>query len=1692
MTEHSTTQIDSLEDYDEHIREEISKLRKIADDARSNGEDPADHVEIGQARDIAERCEKLLQEELTGIDGLQDKIRHYENETDLDREQISFKIADAFVEGDLGSDLSKEERVEAAIRVAVALLTEGVVAAPLEGIEYVTLEKNDDGTDYIRVYYNGPIRSAGGTGQALSVLVADHVRQKLGISAFKPRDNEVQRYKEEIKLYDDENGLQYLPKDKEIITIIDNCPIMLDGMGTTDKETSAYRDLERIDTNSARGGVCLVAAEGIAQKAPKIQRIVDDIDIDNWGWLTDLPTVNIEDEEETEDDTDSDSESSQTTSMSELTSVETTDYIDPTVINEQIFDPSDKYMKKLPAGRPLYASPSTDGGFRLRYGRARNTGIAASGFHPATMVAMEDSIATGMQHKTERPGKAQGTSPVDSIEGPTVKLYDGTVKTLQTEKEAKEAVDKIESIIDVGEILINYGEFRENNHPLGPSPYVSEWWIQDLENAGMPTKHLDINKIDFQTARELSNNWNVPLLPKHTYLFSDITAEEVQQLGEQLETAQKYTGDDNYDYTMETTPTVTNALETLLCPHKQENEETILLAKEDYERLNYYTQNIPETIDTNKSGLEIINETITETLLPRATIRIGSRMGRPEKTDIRQLKGKIQGLYPVGDLGGKQRKINKAALNTEGSNRDIETGATDYSGKGVTRTRLNNRYCEDCEKETWRVKCPECNNRTELVTKCGNCGDMSRPELNGEDCDACRTGTYYLASNKMLNVNTEFENALNNLGLHPTQVGEPSGVRGLSSVQKTPEPLEKGLLRSKYDLYPFRDGTIRYDMVDLPLTSFKISEIKGLTVEKANEIGYTTDIHGNELTNETQLTEIYPQDIVVSEDAGEIMLNVANYIDELLEKYYGLDSYYNAEKPEDLIGELVMGLAPHTSASVAARIIGYTDSKAQYGHPLFHASKRRNCFAPDTELTYKLNGEWNRSTIQELVETHLQSDSDGYDDNYTDGSIVQHIDNHPEIEELKVPSMTDDGFRTLEDVSALSKHQPTEQMVTLHFDDGTDLTVTPDHNIPTKSDDKEELFNSKEASDVEKGDYLYDYSDNTLNRVKNYQEFDMLEELVTTDNIDHDTVMLRGLDKDELYDLFEVSLKPDWDGRFYALQSTADYLDMNKKTLSNYLYRDSFPLSILLEIYEGDYETLLEEMPRDITLGIKRDNTDVPRFLTLDEELACLLGYYTAEGFTRFTNDDTRGKNTTGVRQVDFAATEEQARVFIEETLEKKFNLENPYKEENRITVSGTLITHFFNTIVDSGRLAHTKKVPQIIKDASKETKGAYLSGYISGDGTVLSNQLRMSTVSETLYEEVCYLFDELGYRTTTRKRDGVPLHKKFPDYYEEDDSNLSRDWYEIEVNAAARFVEEYGVQLQRKQEVIPKHYSLKRVTNVEFSESVENTYNLTVPFVNRLEAVSTIVEQCDGDEDSVMLLMDGFLNFSKQFLPDSIGKRTMDAPLIMTTIIDPSEVDDEAHMVDTVSEYPREFYMKTWDTAGPKEFDIPIIEDMMDNTRGIGHTSETSSINGGPYSCAYSILDGMDTKVKLQLDLARRTRGVDEKVVASKVVASHFFPDIRGNLRAFAQQDFRCTTCETKYRRLPLTGECTECDNGGNLIFTVYEGMVTKYMQPTLDIAETYEMEEYVRQQLDQMQEELDSIFKKDTEEQTGLEDFI
>ncbi|WP_336023979.1 DNA-directed DNA polymerase II large subunit [Halobellus salinisoli] len=1409
------------ERYFERIESRLDEAFDRAERAKGMGYDPEPEVEIPVARDMADRVENIL-----GIPGVAERVRELEGQ--MSREEAALELVTDFVEGTVGDYDSRAGKVEGAVRTAVALLTEGVVAAPIEGIDRVEILENDDGTEFVNVYYAGPIRSAGGTAQALSVLVADYARSLLGIEEYEAQRKEVERYAEEVALYDKETGLQYSPKDKETKFIAEHMPIMLDGEATGDEEVSGFRDLERVDTNSARGGMCLVLAEGIALKAPKIQRYTRGLDEVDWPWLQDLidGTIGKEDAEATDpddaeidassgeeadgEDSDADGEGGTDTESDDSEHLETGD--EPA--RPPRLDPSMKYLRDLIAGRPVFGHPSAEGGFRLRYGRARNHGFATAGVHPATMHLVDDFLATGTQIKTERPGKAAGVIPVDSIEGPTVRLANGDVRRIDDPEEALEIRNGVEKIIDLGEYLVNFGEFVENNHQLAPASYVYEWWVQDFEAAGGPVQALaDDPAVDLEQptpteAAEWATDYDCPLHPDYTYLWHDISVDQFEDLADAVAAGRVVSaeadgglaagsdeaggptvddaaneGSDAASGTgtvleLEKSAAIAEILEHLLVEHTQREEsirvpEWRLLVRSlgfveregprELER-TWEPGDIPPSArewDDGENAVKAVNEVAPFEIRERAPTRVGNRMGRPEKSESRDLSPAVHTLFPIGESGGNQRNVAEAARHRDERGR-----------RGVVDVRVGDRVCPDCGTHTYRTTCSDCGIHTEPHYECKECDQTVEPDESGRVyCDRCErdvTSPDWFS----VDVGEEYRRALETVGEREAAYDILKGVKGLTSANKTPEPMEKGVLRAKNGVTSFKDGTVRYDMTDLPVTAVRPAELD-VTAADFRELGYETDIDGEPLEFDDQLVELKVQDIVLSDGAAEHMLKTADFVDDLLEQYYGLPAFYEVEEREELVGELVFGMAPHTSAAVVGRVVGFTSAAVGYAHPYFHAAKRRNCFHPETKVWFEDEaGDWHYGPIRNLVEPRLE---DPTEDDF--GTLVQELDG-----DVFVPSITEGGEEVLKPVEAVSKHVAPEHLVRIETRSGREITVTADHELCRWNGSVEKV----EASQVAPGDSL------------------------------------------------PVSPHPPFQRR-----------------------------------------------------GAK--------------------------------------------------AGADRARA----------------------------------------------------------------------DGGVATDP----------------------------------------------------------------------------------------VETVEYIESdVSHTYCLTVEGTHTLLSNSIYTGQCDGDEDCVMLLMDGLLNFSKQYLPDKRGGQ-MDAPLVMSSRIDPSEIDDEAHNMDIVRQYPREFYEATLELDDPEDVEelIQLGEDTLgtdDEYRGFDHTHDTTDIALGPDLSAYKTLGSMMDKMDAQLELARKLRAVDETDVAERVIEYHFLPDLIGNLRAFSRQETRCLDCGEKYRRMPLTGDCREC--GGRVNLTVHKGSVNKYMDTAIHVAEEFGCREYTKQRLEVLEQSLESVFENDKNKQSGFADFM
>ena len=1217
-----------MQKYFQQLEDETDVLYNIAEQARAVGKDPTTKVEVPRADDLASRVETLLAD--YDVAGLANLIREL-SKKESNREMVAIMAAKEFAarDKDTKDPAAREKALDRAVRIGLAIVTEGILVAPLEGIAYTRIRKNDDGTEFADLVFAGPIRASGGTGQALSVLICDVVRQAMGISKYIATEGEINRFIEEIPLYKQCQHLQFTPSDSEIRTIVTECPVMVDGEGTEQMEISGYRDLPRIETNKVRGGACLVIAEGMCLKASKIKKHVDKLGLKGWDFIQKYLDAhkNVGGDEKGK---------------------------------KKVVEPSTKYLKDMVAGRPIFGHPCRVGGFRLRYGRARTSGLASLAYNPASMYAMDEFLALGTQLKIERPGKACVVTPVRSIEGPTLLLTNGDLVYCDTKEDYFAIRDRVLNVVDNGEILVPFGEFCENNHVLVPSGYPIEWHREELKHVlGDQPLPDDYIHPTYERSKEMSRMYGVALHPDYNLFWNDISFTRLTQLRECLLLSGRF---ENGCVSVpldregippsieENDPTVKRILETLGAIHTVRNKRVIInerysrpvldalglgndgdriiqvrpfenltisvrpcldlpvyeVPRDDVKKLAAYvltngsTDGKSLTFPTDADVVRILNEfklpftesdgvitvdgrysaTFMETLgvgkhptgiasatdlpedapegqaamrkhvlkngaikdgcvtmpfdkgiadfetligvpfetyykdkpsyrigaenrdaflsqfglavaateqsddpdgekapdsitsavdLPedasedlvkmrdhilkngaikdgcvtmpfdkgiadfethigvpfetfhkdkpsykigaenrdaflsqfglttvtidlvrdldsdeildsisyaagyfvraRAMTRIGTRMGRPEKAKERAGSPLVQSLFPLSDAEHTFKDTVSAikGLAAEASMSGTATfGGSEAKSEGVLRPDMGVRYCPECARETYSTWCRACCCHTLESPNKRNLDQKPLPVDVAAEYNAALE-----AINRAAAVEVRMEGQQDTGDLVSAAVVTGRSLAGeealrccekLTSRTKTPEIMEKGILRRKHNISMFRDGTIRYDMTDIPLTHFRPREI-GLSIEKAHELGYTKDWNGDPLVDPDQICELKCQDIVPARECGDYMVRVSQFIDDELRYIYNQPRFYNAKDRSDLIGAITFGLAPHTSGCILCRIIGYAGARGCYGHPFYHASKRRNCDGDEDCIILALDGLLNFSKV---------------------------------------------------------------------------------------------------------------------------------------------------------------------------------------------------------------------------------------------------------------------------------------------------------------------------------------------------------------------------------------------------------------------------------------------------------------------------------------------------------------------------------------------------------------------------------------------------------------------------------------------------------------------------------------------------------------------------------------------------------
>jgi len=179
-----------LNNYFKKIEQDVLATYKIANKARKLGFDPKEEVEIPLAKNMAERVEGLIGAVIPEIidSGLSKRIQKLEKKYGKLDFRVALSISLEVVQEKFCKFENKIKAIETGIRVGLAYLTLGVVSSPLEGFVELKIKKRRDGKQYFCLMYSGPIRSAGGTAGALSVVIADFLRKNTGYEVLMPSE----------------------------------------------------------------------------------------------------------------------------------------------------------------------------------------------------------------------------------------------------------------------------------------------------------------------------------------------------------------------------------------------------------------------------------------------------------------------------------------------------------------------------------------------------------------------------------------------------------------------------------------------------------------------------------------------------------------------------------------------------------------------------------------------------------------------------------------------------------------------------------------------------------------------------------------------------------------------------------------------------------------------------------------------------------------------------------------------------------------------------------------------------------------------------------------------------------------------------------------------------------------------------------------------------------------------------------------------------------------------------------------------------------------------------------------------------------------------------------------------------------------------------------------------------------------
>ncbi|MGI9053704.1 MAG: dCTP deaminase domain-containing protein [Ilumatobacteraceae bacterium] len=186
-------------------------------------------------------------------------------------------------------------------------------------------------------------------------------------------------------------------------------------------------------------------------------------------------------------------------------------------------------------------------------------------------------------------------------------------------------------------------------------------------------------------------------------------------------------------------------------------------------------------------------------------------------------------------------------------------------------------------------------------------------------------------------------------------------------------------------------------------------------------------------------------------------------------------------------------------------------------------------------------------------------------------------------------------------------------------------------------------------------------------------------------------------------------------------------------SVSYYRRRSTLPWTVAVQLLE-----VVGRLGPSDRIGRRGERHSLPAFVSIDDELAWLLGMYVAEGHRR------RG-------QVTISNTDQGRLDRLQATFAR---LGLPvHRSSGAVTCCSSLLSDVMAWL-GTGGLAPTKRAPPMVFGWSNALLGAFMAGLVDGDGPTSGGRTSVWTTSSGLVADVLLLFARLGRGAACTRKD--------------------------------------------------------------------------------------------------------------------------------------------------------------------------------------------------------------------------------------------------------------------------------------------------------------------------------------------------